>query len=172
MEMRRSFHIRDARDDEREAMRDVTLAAYEEYAAILPPPFWEGYRWQLLATLDEQGPVERMVAERNGTIIGSVLLYPPLAKAYGGIRASAGWPEVRLLAVAPVARGQGVGTALMDECERRARRAGATMLGLHTMDVMQAAIRMYERRGFERAPELDFYPAQGVLVKGYCLSLT
>jgi len=102
------------------------------------------------------GPVERIVAERNGTIIGSVLLYPPLAKAYAEAIASAGWPEVRLLAVAPVARGQRVGTALMDECEQRARRVGATMLGLHTMDMMQAAVHMYEHRGFERAPELDF----------------
>ena len=171
MKKRKSFHIRDARDDEREAIRDVTLAAYEEYAAVMPKPFWEGYRQQLLVTLDKEESVERIIAEHKGTVIGSVLLYPPLANAYAGTRASVGWPEVRLLAVSPLARGQGVGTALMDECEQRARRAGATVLGLHTMEMMQAAIRMYERRGFERAPELDFHPAQGVLVKGYCLSL-
>ncbi len=171
MKKRKSFHIRDARDDEREAIRDVTLAAYEEYAAVMPRPFWEAYRRQLLVTLDEQGSVERIVAERKGTVIGSVLLYPPLAKAYTGNIASVGWPEVRLLAVAPAERGQGVGNALMDECERRARRAGATVLGLHTMDMMQAAIHMYERRGFIRAPELDFQPAEGVLVKGYRRSL-
>jgi GNAT superfamily N-acetyltransferase len=171
MEKRKSFHIRDARDDEREAMRDVTLAAYEEYAAVMPKPFWEGYQRHLLATLDEEGPVERIVAERKGTIIGSVLLYPPLANAYTGVNVGAGWPEVRLLAVAPGARGQGVGAALMDECERRARRAGARMLGLHTMEMMQVAIGMYERRGFERVPELDFCPAQGILVKGYCRRL-
>ncbi|HEX6556145.1 MAG TPA: hypothetical protein VF026_25525 [Ktedonobacteraceae bacterium] len=84
MEKRRSFQIRDARDGELEAIRDVTLAAYEQYAAILPPPFWEGYRRQILATFDQEGPVERIVAEHEGTIIGSVLLYPPQAQAYGG----------------------------------------------------------------------------------------
>jgi ribosomal protein S18 acetylase RimI-like enzyme len=172
MEKRKSFHIRDARDEEREAIRDVTLTAYEEYAAVMPRPFWDGYKRQLLVTLDEEGPVERIVAEREGTIIGSVLLYPPLANAYTGVSVGAGWPEVRLLAVAPGARGQGVGTALMDECERRARRSEATMLGLHTMEMMQAAIGMYERRGFERVPELDFRPAQDILVKGYCRHLT
>ena len=172
MEKRKSFHIRDARDDEREAIRDVTLAAYEEYAAVMPESFWDGYQRQLLVTLDEEGPVERIVAEREGTIIGSILLYPALTNAYSGVSVGASWPEVRLLAVAPVARGQGVGSALMDECERRARRVGATMLGLHTMEVMQVAIGMYERRGFERVPELDFSPAQGILVKGYCRRLT
>jgi GNAT superfamily N-acetyltransferase len=81
------------------------------------------------------------------------------------------YPEVRLLAVVPAARGKGVGAALIDECARRARRAGATTLGLHTMDMMRAAVRMYERMGFVRAPDLDFTPAEGVLVKGYRLDL-
>src|SRR5262252_7622023 len=120
MEKRKSFHI-----------RDVTLTAYEEYTAVMPRPFWDEYKRQLLATLDEEGPVERIVAEREGKIIGSVLLYPPLANAYTGVGVGVGWPEVRLLGVSPGARGQGVGTALMDECERRARCAEATMLGLH-----------------------------------------
>ncbi len=57
MKKRTSLHIRDARDDEREMIRDVTLAAYEEYAAVMPQPFWEEYRRQLLVTLDEEGPV-------------------------------------------------------------------------------------------------------------------
>jgi GNAT superfamily N-acetyltransferase len=167
-----SLSIRDARDDERHAIRDVTLAAYEEYAAVMPKPFWEGYRRQLLVTLDAEGPVDRIVAERAGTLVGSVLLYPPRANAYVQVPVSASWPEVRLMAVAPGARGQGVGTALLHECERRARRIGATTLGLHTIEVMQAALRLYEREGFVRAPELDFYPAAGMLVKGYRLSLS
>jgi ribosomal protein S18 acetylase RimI-like enzyme len=169
--MKKNLHIRYARDDEREAIRDVTLAAYEEYATVMPEPFWEAYRRQLLVTLDEEGPAERIVAEHDGMIVGSILLYPPLARAYTRVGVSIGWPEVRLLAVAPGARGQGIGTALMDECEDRARRAGATTLGLHTMDMMQTALHLYKRIGFIRAPELDFYPAKGVLVKGYRRSL-
>jgi len=168
---RDALRIRDARADNRGAIRDVTLAAYDEYSAVMPPPAWEQYRRHLLATLDIEGPVERIVAERAGAIVGSVLLFPPAASAYAGAAASAECPEVRLLAVAPAARGQSVGTALMDECVRRARRAGAAALGLHTMDMMRAAARMYERMGFVRVPDLDFIPAMGVLVKGYRLDL-
>ncbi len=72
-----------------------------------------------------------------------------------------------MLAVVPKARGQGVGTALMEECVRRACHMGATQLGLHTMEVMQAAVRMYERMGFVHTPDLDFYPTRGIIVKGY-----
>ncbi|MDQ2907557.1 MAG: GNAT family N-acetyltransferase [Chloroflexota bacterium] len=59
--------------------------------------------------------MERIVAESEGAIVGSVLLYPPLAQAYPGAEVGASWPEVRLLAVAPAARGQGVASALMDD---------------------------------------------------------
>ena len=162
--------VRDARADERDAIRDLTLAAYEEYTV---QHFWAGFRRALLATLDtEEGSVERIVAERAGTLVGSVWLYPPQVKAYVHGPVSANWLELRLMAVAPSARGQGIGAALLRECERRARHSGATTLGLHTHDAMQAAVRLYERAGFVRAPELDFQPPSGVLVKGYRLSLS
>jgi len=163
--------VRDARDAERDAIRTLTLAAYAEYAGLMPAPVWAAYRRQLLATLDAQGPVERIVAARAGAIMGSVLLFPPATNAYANATVSVDCPEVRLLAVLPEARGQGIGAALMEECARRARRAGAAALGLHTTDIMRAAVRMYERLGYVRTPELDFVPAPGVLVKGYRLDL-
>jgi len=36
---------------------------------------------------------------------------------------------------------------------------------------MQAAMRLYERLGFRRAPELDIQPAPGVTIKAYRLGL-
>ncbi len=167
MDKKHTIRIRAARDDERDTIRDLTLAAYEEYARIMAEPVWQGYRRQLLATLDSEGPVERIVAEQDDTLVGSVLLYPPATNAYGKATAGSAWPEVRLLAVAPTARGQGVGTALMGECERRAQHMGATALTLHTTDIMRTAMRMYERMGFVRAPELDFKPAPNMLIKGF-----
>ena len=137
----------------------------------MPGPLWMGYRRQLLATLDAAGPVERIVAEREGTIVGSVLLFPPATEAYGSAAVKVDRPEVRLLAVLPEARGQGIGVALMKECARRARRAGAAALGLHTTDIMRAAVRLYERLGYVRTPEHDFVPTKGVLIKGYRLDL-
>jgi ribosomal protein S18 acetylase RimI-like enzyme len=126
----------------------------------------------VLAGLDAEGGVERIVAEQNGALLGSVMLYSPAANAYGDAVAAAGWPELRLLAVAPAAREQGVGTALVEECMQRARRAGAGALGLHTSESLQAAIRMYERLGFVRAPEGDFRPDGAELVMAYRVTLS
>src|SRR5713226_8487429 len=88
-----NLSIRDAYDSEHDAIRDVTLAAYEEYAEVMPSPIWAGYRQLLLATLDEEGPVERIVAVLDNVIVGSVLLFPPNGNTYPGMIDSVGWPE-------------------------------------------------------------------------------
>ena len=164
--------IRGARSDDRSAIEAVTLAAYEQYAALMPA-HWEGYRQNILATLAAAQPEAQIVAEAGDRIVGTVLLYPAgsvMARPGGG-SITLIWPEVRLLAVAPAARGRGVGVALMRECVRRARQSRAAALTLHTTDIMQAAMRLYERLGFERAPGLDIQAAPGVTIKGYRLGL-
>ncbi|MBX6364377.1 MAG: GNAT family N-acetyltransferase [Gemmatimonadetes bacterium] len=165
------LRVRDARPDERDLVRALTRAAYAEYAAIMTPTTWAGFNEAMRAGLEAEGGVERIVAERDGRLAGSVLLFPPAVDVYGGHTAPVAWPELRLLAVAPEARGQGIGRALVEECVRRARRRGATALGLHTSASMRVAIRLYERLGFVRAPEHDFQPPGAELVTAYRLDL-
>jgi GNAT superfamily N-acetyltransferase len=165
------FIIRDARPDERTAIEELTLAAYSEFAEVMAASAWEALREALVAGLAAEADVERIVAEQDGALVGSVMLYAPAANAYGEALVSAGVPELRLLAVAPHARGRGVGKALVEECARRARRSGARALGLHTSESLRAGIRMYERMGFVRAPEDDFQPEGAELVMGYRLAI-
>jgi GNAT superfamily N-acetyltransferase len=165
--------LRDATRGDRAAIETLTLAAYEQYAVVVSASFWTAYRDNIRQTLADVGPAEQIVAEDGGALVGAVLLYPAGALlATGGTPISLAFPEVRLLAVAPAARGRGVGRRLMEECIRRARAAGAPALTLHTTEMMQVAMRLYERMGFARAPELDFSPAPRITVKGYRLPLT
>jgi GNAT superfamily N-acetyltransferase len=161
--------IRDARPDERDAQLAVTLAAYEQYSTIMP--HWELYRTMQRNLLTTDTVAERIVAERAGRLVGGVLLFPAEANVYASAGIKPDWPELRMLAVAPEARGLGVGKALLDECVRRARATGHSYLGLHTEDAMAVALRMYERAGFVRVPELDFRPNPTLVVKGYRLTL-
>ncbi len=167
------LHIRNADVCDQEAIRDVTLSAYEEYATKMPPYAWEQYRESIISTLADVKPAEQIVAEHSGRVVGTVLLYPAGTFVHppNGAPIVLEFPEARLLAVAPEARGQAIGTALMKECIRRARLAGVPMLTLHTTDIMEVAMGMYERLGFVRAPELDFHPAENVVVKGYRFDL-
>jgi GNAT superfamily N-acetyltransferase len=162
------LNIRDARAGDRAAIEVVTIAAYLEYAPIMQEN-WERYRHSILGTLADVKPATQIVAEQDGAIVGTVLLFPAatvINRPAGGT-ATLTWPEIRLLAVSPAARGQGVGAALVRDCMRRAREAGADAVTLHTTDMMAVAMSMYERMGFARATELDFEPAPGFTIKGY-----
>lgn len=161
--------VRDARPDEFPIVAELTRRAYAEYAAIMEPNAWAGLSNAIETALAGDEPVERIIAEENGRIVGSAMLYAPDANAYGDVARRVRWPEVRLVSVAPDARRRGIARALMDECVRRARETGATEIGLHTSRSMRAAIRMYQSMGFERAPEHDFQPSGAELVEGYRL---
>ena len=170
--MTNNLQIRDARDANRETIQSVTLAAYEQYASLMTG-MWQFYRANILATLAEVKLAQQIVAETKDGIVGTVLLYPAGTQfhAPNGTSVTLALPEIRLLAVTPTARGQGIASALMQECIRRARQSGVPALTLHTSDMMQVAMQMYERMGFVRVPARDFHPAEGVTVKAYQLDL-
>jgi Acetyltransferases len=150
------------------------LSAYEQYGVVMPPALWVRYRENIVSTLAAAPPDTQIVAEEDGRASAPCC---SIRRERGWIAPGGGsmtltFPEVRLLAVAPSARGRGIGALLMDECVRRARESGAEALTLHTTDMMRAAMQLYERLGFRRMPELDFEPAPGVTVKGFRLDLS
>ena len=164
--------IRDALDEERAIIRELTLRAYGEYAEIMEPASWSGLSQALRDALASDAPAERIVADDDGQIVGSAMLYAPESDAYGALVSASGAPEIRLVAVAPEARGRGIARALVEECIRRARVQGAKEVGLHTSRSMRAAMAMYADLGFVRAPERDFQPPGAELVEGYRLRLS
>jgi ribosomal protein S18 acetylase RimI-like enzyme len=62
-----------------------------------------------------------------------------------------GRPSVNLhdFSVLPSAQGCGVGTALLEKLERRARERGASKMTLEVHETNEAARRLYARFGFE-----------------------
>jgi GNAT superfamily N-acetyltransferase len=97
---------------------------------------------------------ETYVAVRGGNVVGSVTFYPDVALE-GWSNLPAGWAGFRALAVHPAMRGAGVGQALVHRCVSRGREVGASVLGIHTADLLCDAVRLYERLGFVRCPQFD-----------------
>jgi DNA-binding MarR family transcriptional regulator/GNAT superfamily N-acetyltransferase len=61
--------------------------------------------------------------------------------------------RLRVLLVEPAGRGMGIGTRLVDECLRFAKRAGYRRMVLLTYDALTDARRVYQRAGFQLAAE-------------------
>jgi ribosomal protein S18 acetylase RimI-like enzyme len=76
-----------------------------------------------------------------------------------------------MLAVAPAARGRGIGHALTRWCVDRAREQGCSRVVLSSLDRMHAAHRLYERMGFRRLPERDWFPSPEISLVSYALDL-
>lgn len=161
--------IRDAKVGELEVIRELRLQAYQEHAPKIPKEHWLALKKSVLSDESIELDVERIVIELNDEIVGSIVLFPAKMEVYKGlIEGEQEYPELRMLAVAPQARGKGVAKALVNECLRRTKEKGYAAMGLHTSDFMGDAVKLYEGLGFERIPHKDFVPLDdGIVVKAF-----
>jgi GNAT superfamily N-acetyltransferase len=165
-----AIETREAYASEREAVIDLTLAAYAQYATTMPPGTWQVYADSIRTTLSDPFSGALIVAAEGATLVGSALLVPPQLDPPPG-RVAQPYPEIRLVATAPAARRRGIGTAVVNACIRRSHAEGYRTIGLHSTQYMADAIRIYERLGFVRATEHDFQTPGGVLVMGFRLDI-
>ncbi|WP_156288423.1 GNAT family N-acetyltransferase [Oceanobacillus salinisoli] len=161
--------IRDAAKSELEHLKKLRLSAYKEHEKKLPKDHWNVLKQQILSDEDSKFNVDQIVAELDGEIVGTVVMFPPKTELYTGLLdEELDYPEIRKLAVSPNSRGKGVAKALISECIQRTKHRGFRKIGLHTADFMENAVKLYEDLGFERLPEYDFEPADdGIIVKAF-----
>jgi L-amino acid N-acyltransferase YncA len=131
-----SLTIRDLRPDDWPTVR----AIYEEgirggdATFETETPSWE--RW------DAAHPQLRLVAERDGSVVGWAALSPVSDRCcYEGVG------EVSVY-VAEVARGAGLGHALLAELVERSEQAGYWTLSAGVFPENEASVRLHESCGF------------------------
>ena len=105
-------------------------------SAVVPSP-------EQVTELCEAEATVLLLARLDGAIVGMLVLV--LFRLPTGMRA---WIED--VVVEGTVRGRGVGEALTREALRRATAAGAVTVDLTSRPSRAAAVRLYERMGFER----------------------
>lgn len=114
----------------------------------------EEYAVELRDAASRAEESEVLVAVSDGAVVGTVT-YCPSGTGHAQI-AGPGEAEFRMLGVAPIARGHGVGERLTHACVERARAAGAHTLRMSSYVKMLPAHALYERMGFTRTPDRDW----------------
>lgn len=109
-------------------------------------------------TLGRIKDAECFLADLNGRIVGTVLFRPP-----GTCRGSEWYdrPDVAVFGqfgVEPAEQGRGVGAALLDHVEKRARECNARELALDTAESAQHLLDFYGKRGFRIVGNVKWEP--------------
>ena len=153
------FRVRRAVSSDYAAVGQLTLDAYEHAGMIREH---DAYAATLLDAPDRAAKAEVYVVEGSGGLLATVTLAEP-GTPYAEF-ARPGELEFRMLAVAPTAQGLGLGTRLVAFCREQAAARGHHGLVLSVRDINVAALRLYERLGFQRQPERDQEPVPGVIL--------
>lgn len=162
------LRIRDATLDDAERAGRIVLEAYRSLPGYVDEPEYEVELADVAARLPPVGEV--LVAEDDGRVVGCVTYVPgpesPMAESM-----EPGEAGIRMLGVDADARGRGIGRLLVEACIERARQEGRSAVFLHSTSYMHGAHRIYGRLGFQRVPERDWAPFEGLLLHAFRLSL-
>jgi ribosomal protein S18 acetylase RimI-like enzyme len=181
--------VRDARPDELAELGDLRVTAYEaggfladasHYGETLRTLGHDGIGQILVAVGDGDSGAGPMGAGRTGAgrtgdgrtgqLLGTVMLQ--LWPHAEHVVQAPDEAEIRALAVAPEARGRGVGRTLLRAVADRARACGVRRLLLSTQTTMLAAQHLYTEAGFRRLPERDWQPVPGFTLLAYGVELS
>jgi len=145
--------IRNAAPEELDEIEALVKAAYLEFRPLFPEKVWQAWMDNISKVIHSETGL-LLVLENQGKIEGVVKFFPDASQSGMGH-----WPEgvaaIRVLAVLPTGRGRGYGTRLTRECLRLAREQKVSAIFLFTGEFMHAARHIYEKLGFQRAPEFD-----------------
>jgi ribosomal protein S18 acetylase RimI-like enzyme len=159
--------IREAWPPEYAVIADLTVAAYRDVGENDEPYYPE---LADVATRAALVPVLVAVDPLDDLVLGAVTYVPgpgPYHEGDFGPDAA----SFRMLAVAPEARGRGIGRALVQACIDRAREAGRASVGIYTRPFMHGAQALYRSIGFVPRPDLDWEFAPGEWLHAFVLTL-
>jgi ribosomal protein S18 acetylase RimI-like enzyme len=133
-------------------LEPLWLALHEHHQSVAPAAVYQPHDRSWAARRDAYAEWMAspgsfiLIAERSGELVGYALVHVrpgPDDTWVTGNRIA----ELETLSVAPAARGQGVGTLLLDRVDAELDAAGITDLFIAALRGNDAAIRLYERRG-------------------------
>lgn len=139
-----NYILREYRESDERQVDELALSAFAQYACEYED--WEGFSRKISQMSKLAESAELFVAEMDSQIVGAMVYVGPNKAKAEFFKPE--WAIIRMLVVAPEARGKGIGRALTDICLKCAKRDQAGILALHTSKIMRVALSMYLKMGF------------------------
>lgn len=152
----KSVLIREMEESELELVRQVLVESYVQYKEHFERDAWETYFLQVKASVENENIDKLYIAQYEDEIVGTMQLFRSSDEAYDLPELDIQAPIIRFLAVHPHGRGLGVAKKLIDKAVTYTEDIEAEGVYLHTSDVMERAIYLYEKYGFIREESQDF----------------
>jgi predicted N-acetyltransferase YhbS len=164
------MEIRAVRPDEYDRLGKITVEAYTALEGHIAESDYEVELRDVAARAEAPATAVLVATDGDGRMLGGVTYVSDTTSPFAEFDAedAAG---IRMLAVEPAVQRRGVGRALTRACLDRARAEGRAQVILHSTPWMTGAHALYGGLGFERAPELDWTPVEGVNLMGFRLSV-
>jgi ribosomal protein S18 acetylase RimI-like enzyme len=164
------MEIRPVRSDEYEPLGAITLNAYLALDGAIGSSDYQDNLRDVRARAEAPATIVLVAVDDNGLLLGGVTYVSDVSSPLAEFDEE-GTAGIRMLAVDPRAQRRGAGVALSRACLDRARADGRRQVVLHSTRDNVVAHSLYEGLGFERAPDLDWSPVEGVNLVGFRLSL-
>ena len=160
--------VRLVRPEEAEAAGRLVVAAFE---AMPGAHMTGGYAEELADVAGRSAHAEVYVAVEGDDVAGcTTLVTDPHSRLAEEVQE--GECQIRMMAVAPSRQGHGIGQRLLDAVLQRVTADNAfDAIFLHSTPSMTAAHRLYQRNGFVRVPERDWYPLPTLTLIAFRLAL-
>lgn len=132
------FEFRAAVSGDEPSIRRVVFSVLAEYGLRSNPEVTDADLWDIDAAYAKRGGVFLVVVSRSDGVVGCGGLYPLTADEC----------EIRKMYLLPLARGRGIGSALLNRLLAIAGERAFRRVIVETASVLQEAIALYRRKGF------------------------
>ena len=133
--------LRPATNRDGEAVRALVFSVLHEYNLKPDPGGVDADMLDIEASYIGRGGSFHVLTDPDGAILGSVGLYPVDERTC----------ELRKMYLVPSARGRGLGKRLLELALAESKRLGFKRIELETASVLEDAIRLYRKYGFQRS---------------------
>ena len=152
----KNIHYRDGSASDLDQMMRLAYLSWKEYKSKLTEENWN----RLKGTLENSDTYIELLnmsqcilcETTEKEVVGMAFLVPNGHPTYIYEKT---WSYIRFVSVNPTFRGQKIGKTLTEKCINYARGNNEKIVALHTSEMMESAISIYEKLGFTIKRELE-----------------